>query len=113
MEHLLDFKLDPPRGRQHRVALVLISKADQDGFHVEKLEHVEPTDESNAIACFRKLRTLSMGVRPDPTQKRSRALADSFKGSPNDMKRCKKLHAVPSDESLNGATFERKKMPFT
>ena len=34
MEHLFDFKLDPLRGRQHRVALVLISKADQDGFHV-------------------------------------------------------------------------------
>ena len=69
MEHLLDFKLDPPRGRQHRVALVLISKADQDGFHVEKLKHVEPTDEINAITCFRKLRTLSMGVRPDPSEK--------------------------------------------
>ena len=108
MEHLLDFKLDPPRGRHHRVALVLISKKDKDGFHVEKLEHVEPTDESKAITCFRKLRTLSLGVRPDPTEKRSRALADSFKGSPNDMKRCKSLHALPSDESLSDALFERK-----
>jgi len=90
------------------VTLIDDSTADQDGFHVEKLEHVEPTDKSNAIKCFRKLRTLSMEVRPDPTEKRSRALGDSFKGSPNDMKRCNFLHAAPSDESLNDAMFERK-----
>jgi len=61
LEHLLDFRLDPPRGRHHRVALVLISKTDKDGFHVEKLDHVEPTDEPNAITYFRKMRTLSSG----------------------------------------------------
>ena len=62
----------------------------------------------NAITCFRKLRRFKLGVRPDPTEKRSRALVGSFKGSPNDMKRCKFVHAVPSDESLNDATFELK-----
>lgn len=70
MEHVLDFKLEPPRGRQHRVALVLISKAIQNGFHVDKLEHVEPTDEPNAITCFQKCRTLSLGyVQILPTRK--------------------------------------------
>ena len=69
MSDILNFKLDPPRGKSSRVAVVLISKADAEGFQVHKLEHIEPTDSDNAVACFRKLRHLCQKIHPRASEK--------------------------------------------
>ena len=47
-----------------RCALVLFTKKNAEGFHIHKLEYIEPDQVENAIACLRKLRTLSKGVQP-------------------------------------------------
>ena len=44
---------------------------------------------------FPEIAHIEHGARPDPTDKKSRALIDYCKGSPNDMKRFKFLHVVP------------------
>ena len=98
---IMNFKLDPPRGKACRVAVVLLTGADaQGGFDVHKLELVEPESVKNAIACFRKLRFLTKKIAPESTAKRTRAMENMFLSSPKDTKRCKTLHAVPSDVSL-------------
>ena len=96
LESLSRFTLDPPRGKEFRVALVLISKVDDEGFHIHKLEHIEPAQVSDAIKCMRQLRRLNKRIRPQCTEKRSRRC--SLDTTP--LKRARKLSAAPSDESL-------------
>ena len=100
MNDILNFKLDPPRGKSSRVAVVLISKADAEGFQVHKLEHIEPTDSDNAVACFRKLRHLCQKIHPKATEKRSHALGHVFASKPPGIKRCRTLQVMPTDASL-------------
>ena len=100
-DDIMNFKLDPPRGKHCRVAVVLITRVDSQGcFDVHKLELVEPASADSAMACSRKLRSLTKKTTPGSTTKRTRAMEHMFLTSPRDTKRCKSLHAVPSDVSL-------------
>ena len=100
MGDILNFKLDAPRGKTCRTAAVLISKADADGFLVHKQEHIEPADADNAVVCFRKLRQLCQEIQPKEGEKRSHAHRDPFNAKPSDLKRCRTLQAMPTDEEL-------------
>jgi hypothetical protein len=100
MNDMLDFKLDPPRGKSSRVAVILISGMDSEGFQVHKQEHVEPADSDNAVACFRKLRLLSTKINTKGTEKRSHSLGHQFVAKTTDVKRCRTLQAAPTDQSM-------------
>ena len=104
MERLLGFQLDPPRGKNCRVAFVLFTKADEtEGLHIHKLEYVEPNQVNDAIQCMRKLRTLSKGVHTRSKEKRSHSVALEHEGrSPLTVKKARTLQASPTDSSLPG-----------
>ena len=55
LSNITGFRLDQPRGKAARCALALFSKKDDEGFHIHKLEYVEPDQVTNAIHCMRKL----------------------------------------------------------
>ena len=102
MDRLPGFRLDPPRGKTFRVALALLSSADEkEGLHIHKLEYIEPEQVNQAVVCMQKLRTLSKRVRSVSTDKRthSRAL-DSEALSPTKIKKARCLQAAPTDASL-------------
>ena len=96
------FRLDPPRGKNFRVALVLLSRADEkEGLHIHKLEYIEPDQVKNAVVCMQKLRELSKRVRAVSSEKRSRGLAlDSAGHSPCDIKKARTLQQTSTDASL-------------
>ena len=100
IDDILNFRLDPPRGKPSRTAVVLITKVEGKTCHVHKLEYVEPDDTDKAIKCFRKLRTLSKRIMPDLTMKKSKCMESVFNTPPSSLKRCRTLEAVPTDESL-------------
>ena len=102
MESLPAFQLDPPRGKNCRVAFVLFTKADETGgLHIHKLEYVEPNQVNDAIKCMQKLRRLSRGVHTKSTEKRSHSVALEHEGrSPNTTKKARTLQTVPTDASL-------------
>ena len=52
-------RLDPPRGKQSRLAVLLIDKVEGKTLYMQKAEFIEPSDETGAIHCFTRLRTLS------------------------------------------------------
>ena len=68
LSNLAVFCLDPPRGKAARCALALLSKKDDEGFHIHKLEYVEPEQVMDAIDCMRKMRRLCKQVRPGPQE---------------------------------------------
>ena len=49
LDHLSAFRLDPPRGKPTRCALCVISRREQDIFHILKLECFEPGQVTTAI----------------------------------------------------------------
>ena len=103
MGDLAGFRLDPPRGKQMRCALVLCTKKAQDGFHIHKLELIEPDQVDNAIQCLRKLRTLSKRVQPVPVNKEKRAQAvflEAAKQAPTPAKKARTLQVAPTDQEL-------------
>jgi len=96
LDHLPAFRLDPPRGKDFRVALVLISKVDDEGFHVHKSENIEPDQVDNAIQCMQRLRRLSKQIRPKNIEKRSHKLTLDT----SSLKKARTLQSVPTDASL-------------
>ena len=100
MQDILDFKLDPPRGKTSRTAVVLISSVDTEGFQMHKQEYVEPGDSEAAVVCFRKLRLMCTKINSSDTEKRSHALGDQFGAKPTDLKRCRTLQNMPTDGSM-------------
>ena len=49
--NLPQFVLDPPRGKPHRVALVVFARADEtDGLQMHKFEILEPENVKTAVA---------------------------------------------------------------
>ena len=104
MEKLPGFRLDPPRGKNCRVAFVLFTKADEtEGLHIHKLEYVEPSQVNDAIQCMRKLRALSKKVHTKSTEKRSHSVALEHEGlSPMSTKKARTLQSTPTDSSLPG-----------
>ena len=104
MATLTGFKLDPPRNKPFRVALALLSRADDEGFHVHKLEHIEPDQVAPAVNCMRKLRTLSKRVRCESTERRSRTRTlESGDLSPSATKKARTLQEAPSGDSWSEA----------
>ena len=108
MNNLPEFKLDPPRAKKSRFALALLSRKDEEGLHIHKLECVEPEHIENAVLCMRKLRSLCKQVQPETQEKRSHAvaMADGWAAA-GELKRARTLHTVPTDVSL-GEPEERK-----
>ena len=102
MDSLPGFRLDPPRGKNVRVAFVLITKADEkEGLHIHKLEYIEPEQVKEAVVRTQKLRKLSKGVHTVSTEKRSHSVALEHEGmSPCTTKKARTLQAVPTEASL-------------
>ena len=102
MDCLPGFRLDPPRGKNFRVAFVLFTKADEkEGLHIHKLEYVEPEQVKEAVLCMQKLRRLSKRVHTLSTEKRSHSVALEHEGmSPCTTKKARTLQAVPTEASL-------------
>ena len=102
MDNLPGFRLDPPRGKNFRVAVVLFTKADEkEGLHIHKLEYIEPEQVKEAVLCMQKLRRLSKGVHTVSTDKRSHSVALVNEGmSPCTTKKARTLQAVPTEASL-------------
>ena len=60
MDSLPGFRLDPPRGKNFRVAVVLFTSADEnEGLHIHQLEYIEMDQVQHAVLCMQKLRRLS------------------------------------------------------
>ena len=103
MNNLPGFRLDPPRGKQMRVALALICKVQGDAtLVIHKLEIIEPDQVANAVVCLQKLRRLSNSIHQSSSEKRSHSfdLENVADTSPSDTKKARTLQAAPSDDSL-------------
>ena len=102
LDNLPLFSLDPPRGKKFRVAIALITKVDNEGLHVHKLEYIEPEQVVQAVDCMQKLRKLSKSILSNSSEKRSHAVSLEQSGmSPNNVKKARTLHRAPTDESLD------------
>ena len=97
-------KLDPPRGKKSRFAVLLVDKIDEDmTVEMQKAEFIEPEDASGAMACFQRLRQVCKQIKQPATSgsaKRTRSESSSFVASPSDIKRCRTLKAFPTDDSM-------------
>ncbi len=93
-------RLDPPRGKKSRCAVLLIEKMENTTLHMQKAEFIEPSDATGAIHCFARLRKLCQKITPTSNAKRTQSLSSDFAEDPDNMKKCKVLRAVPTDESL-------------
>ena len=90
-----------------RCALVLCTKKDKEGFHIHKLELIEPDQVDNAIQCLQKLRTLSKRVQPVPVNKEKRAQAvflEAAKQAPQEPKKARTLQVAPTDQEWKNIT---------
>ncbi len=67
---------------------------------MHKAEYIEPSDVEGAIHCFTRLRKLCREIIPVPAAKRSQMHGSDFTKNPENMKECKIIRAVPTDESL-------------
>ena len=93
-------KLDPPRGKMSRFAVVVVNQVEDTTIQMETAEFIEQDEAAEAIECFKRLRELCRQILPRGTQKRSHSMIDDFNVSPNSLKKCKTLSAMPSDASL-------------
>lgn len=93
-------KLDPPRSKKSRYAIVVIDQMEGNTVQMQAAEYVEHADATQAIECFKRLRGLCRQIRAQGTQKRGHSHFADFCVSPMDMKKCKTLSAMPSDASL-------------
>ena len=98
-------KLDPPRGKKSRFAVLLVDKIDDVTVEMQKAEFVEPEDAVGAVKCFQRLRQVCKQIKqitPSGSAKRTRSESNSFVASPMDLKKCRSLKAVPTDASIDG-----------
>ena len=96
-------KLDPPRGKKSRFAVVLIDKFNGGILEMQKTEFVEHDEAQGAVECFRRLRKLCKQIRPRASGKRTHAESANFIDSPENMKKCRSLRAMPTETSLDDA----------
>ena len=97
-------KLDPPRGKKSRFAVLLVDKIDDMTIEMQKAEFVEPEDAAGAVTCFQRLRQVCKQIKqitPSGSAKRTRSESSSFVASPMDLKKCRTLTAVPTDASID------------
>ena len=84
-----------------RCALVRFTKKYAEGFHIHKLEYIEPDQVDNAILCLQKLRMLSKKVQPNPLIQDGRAhevFLEAAKRASGDAKRARTLQVAPTDQ---------------
>ena len=96
-------KLDPPRGKKSRFAVLLLDKFDDRTIEMQKAEFVEAADAAGAVNCFQRLRQVCKQIKqitPSGSAKRTRSESTSFVASPMDLKKCRTLKAVPTDDSF-------------
>ena len=96
-------KLDPPRGKKSRFAVLLVDKIDDKTIEMQKAEFIEAADAAGAVDCFQRLRQVCKQIKqitPSGSAKRTRSESSSFVGSPMDLKKCRSLKAVPTDVSI-------------
>ena len=102
LDSLPGFRLDPPRGKAIRHAVCLITRKDDEGLCVHKLEYIEPEQVNAAVLCLQKLRMLCMKIRPHSLEKRTHSLQlESPSGSPMTVKKARSLRALPTGPSLD------------
>ena len=97
-------KLDPPRGKKSRFAVLLVDKIDDRTIEMQKAEFVEPEDAAGAVKCFQRLRQVCKQIKQitsSGSAKRTRSESTSFVASPKDLKKCRTLRAVPTDASID------------
>ena len=107
VDDLPGFRLDPPRGRDYRVAFVLISKVDAEGFHIHKVQNIEPDQMDNTIKCMQRLRRMSKQIRPEGTGKRSHDLSLNA----SDLKKPPALNAIAVRRRYSEEGVRRKCLP--
>ena len=100
LDNLPGFRLDPPRGKAHRYAICLISRREEDQFHIHKLEYIEQDQIDNATRCFQKLRKLCKAIMPTTAEKRSHSVSVCSSSVADLAKRARSLHAMPTDVSM-------------
>ena len=98
-------KLDPPRGKKSRFAVVLIDKFMDGTLEMQKAEFVEQDEAQGAVDCFRRLRKACKHIRPLATKKRTHTESANFVQSPENIKKCRTLRAMPTEGSLDDAAF--------
>ena len=97
-------KLDPPRGKKSRFAVLLVDKIDDMTVEMQKAEFIEPEDATGAMQCFRRLRQICKQIKqsaPSGSAKRARSESASFVASPKDLKKCRTMTAVPTDANID------------
>ena len=97
-------KLDPPRGKKSRFAVLLVDKIDDRTIEMQKTEFVEPEDAAGTVKCFQRVRQVCKQIKqitPSGSAKRTRSESTSFVASPKDLKKCRSLKAVPTDASMD------------
>jgi len=97
-------KLDPPRGKKSRFAVLLVDKIDDMTIEMQKAEFVEPEDAAGAVKCFRRLRQVCKQIKqitPSGSAKRPRSESISFVATPKDLKKCRTLKVMPTDSSMD------------
>ena len=97
-------KLDPPRGKKSRFAVLLVDKIDDMTIEMQKAEFVEPEDAAGAVKCFRRLRQVCKQIKqitPSGSAKRTRSESTSFVATPKDLKKCRTLKGMPTDVSMD------------
>ena len=94
-------KLDPPRGKRSRFAVLLVDKIDDMTVDMQKAEFIEPEGAVGAVNCFQRLRQVCKQITPSGSAKRTRSESGSFVASPKDLKKCRTLKAVPTDASID------------
>ena len=68
---------------------------------MQKTEFVENDEAQGAVECFRRLRKLCKQIRPRASGKRTHAESAKFIESPENMKKCRSLRAMPTETSLD------------
>ena len=97
-------KLNPPRGKKSRFAVLLVDKIDGMTIEMQKAEFVEPDDAAGAVKCFQRLRQVCKQIKQSQfsgSAKRTRSESTSFVGSPENLKKCRTLKAMPTDASID------------
>ena len=96
-------KLDPPRGKKSRFAVLLVDRFKDRVLEMHEAEYVEQEDAQGAVECFQSLRQLCKMIRPVVSAKRSHAESSNFVDSPANLKKCRSLRQMPTDGSLGDA----------
>ncbi len=92
--------MDPPSGKGVRCAICLFVKRDDEGFHIRKLEYIEPDFVAKEVQRMQKLRKLCKNIKPTGADKRSHSTSVCTAEISGVSKKAKTLHAMPTDASL-------------